>query len=68
MADKDKQILDIFSDLMVEDRQKAIELSTGLFVSSIIAHLETEGHVANKDIKIQGANGQRDITIHALNS
>ncbi|WP_404389951.1 hypothetical protein [Pseudoalteromonas phenolica] len=64
---KSEQILELFKDLMHEDREEALSISAGLFVGAYVSHLESEGHVVNKDIKINGGIGQRNITIHALN-
>ena len=59
------KILELFTDLMKEDREEALKVSAGLFVGSYVAHLDHEGHDTSKEIKITGGNnGQRNITIH----
>lgn len=64
-----EKIEKLMLELAAEDVNEALEVATGLFVGLCVAHAEQQGHDTNQNsINVKGGEGQRNITIHALES
>ncbi len=61
------ELADEFTEYAKQDIEGALSLITGLFVGLNVAFVELRGNVRDgqKQIEIDGPEGQRKITIHA---
>ncbi len=61
------ELADEFTEYAKQDIERALSLITGLFVGLNVAFVELRGNVRDgqKQIEIDGPEGQRKITIHA---
>jgi hypothetical protein len=56
-----------FLELVDQDPDFALQLITGMFVGFTTAYMAARGYDQGETINIESSNGQRAITIHAIN-
>lgn len=63
---KQGQLHELITEMAHEDIESTLSVLTGNFVGLYAAYAEMRGNDSKKTINIESGDGQRKITIHAL--